>query len=43
MTGMLYLDHAATTPMPPEVWEAMRPFAADQFGNPNCAFSTLRA
>lgn len=31
--GVLYLDHAATTPMRPEVWEAMAPFAADRFGN----------
>ena len=30
---MLYLDHAATTPMRPEVWEAMAPFATDRFGN----------
>jgi len=30
---MLYLDHAATTPMRPAVWEAMEPFVADTFGN----------
>ncbi|HEY5889486.1 MAG TPA: cysteine desulfurase family protein [Acidimicrobiia bacterium] len=30
---MIYLDHAATTPMRPEVWEAMAPFALDHFGN----------
>jgi cysteine desulfurase len=30
---MIYLDHAATTPMRPGVWEAMEPFAADVFGN----------
>ncbi len=30
---MIYLDHAATTPMRPEVWEAMRPFATENFGN----------
>jgi cysteine desulfurase len=30
---MIYLDHAATTPMRPEVWEAMAPFATDVFGN----------
>jgi len=28
-----YLDHAATTPVRPEVVEAMAPFAADRFGN----------
>ncbi|HEY5579297.1 MAG TPA: cysteine desulfurase family protein [Acidimicrobiia bacterium] len=30
---MLYLDHAATTPMRPRVWEAMAPFASETFGN----------
>ena len=30
---MIYLDHAATTPMRPGVWEAMAPYAADRFGN----------
>jgi len=30
---MLYLDHAATTPMRPGVWEAMEPYAQDSFGN----------
>jgi cysteine desulfurase len=30
---MIYLDHAATTPMRPEVWEAMAPFATEVFGN----------
>jgi cysteine desulfurase len=28
-----YLDHAATSPVRPEVIEAMSPFAADRFGN----------
>ena len=32
---MIYLDHAATTPMRPAVWEAMAPFASDTFGNPS--------
>ncbi|MGH8911808.1 MAG: cysteine desulfurase family protein, partial [Acidimicrobiia bacterium] len=32
---MLYLDHAATTPMRPGVAEAMEPFLADRFGNPS--------
>jgi cysteine desulfurase len=30
---LIYLDHAATTPMRPGVWEAMQPYAADTFGN----------
>src|SRR5690606_37281835 len=31
----IYLDHAATTPVRPEVVEAMEPYAADRFGNPS--------
>ncbi len=30
---MIYLDHAATTPMRPSVWEAMAPYACEVFGN----------
>ncbi len=29
----VYLDHAATTPLDPEVLEAMRPYLTDHFGN----------
>jgi cysteine desulfurase len=35
MTPMLYVDHAATTPMRPGVLEAMAPYAASEFGNPS--------
>jgi len=38
-----YLDHAATTPVRPEVVEAMLPFFTDQFGNPSGAHSVGRA
>lgn len=30
---VLYLDHAATTPMRPGVWEAMAPYGSGTFGN----------
>lgn len=33
--GMLYLDNAATTPVRPEVLEAMMPFLTRRFGNPS--------
>lgn len=32
---MLYLDHAATSPVRPEVLEAMRPYLTAVFGNPS--------
>jgi cysteine desulfurase len=31
----VYLDNAATTPLDPEVFEAMRPFLMEDFGNPS--------
>ena len=35
MQRSIYLDNAATTPMAPEVANAMEPFLLDQFGNPS--------
>ena len=35
----IYLDHAATTPLRPEVLEAMLPFYNERFGNPSSAHS----
>ncbi len=32
---MIYLDHAATTPVRPEVLEAMHPYFLERFGNPS--------
>ena len=32
---MIYLDHNATTPMRPEVREAMWPYLGEEFGNPS--------
>ncbi|MDX9760178.1 MAG: cysteine desulfurase family protein [Bacteroidota bacterium] len=34
---MMYLDHAATTPVDPRVLEAMLPFLREDFGNPSSA------
>src|SRR6201746_916545 len=35
MPDPIYLDHAATTPVRPEVLEAMMPFYGARFGNPS--------
>jgi cysteine desulfurase len=32
---MIYLDHAATTPVAPEVAAAMQPYLTERFGNPS--------
>lgn len=35
---MIYLDYNATTPVLPEVWEAMQPFFTTRWGNPSSAY-----
>src|SRR4029078_6114003 len=35
MATPVYLDHAATTPVRDEVFEAMKPFYGPRFGNPS--------
>ena len=43
---MIYLDHAATTPLAPEAWAAMRPLLAPHaggHGNPSSAHAAGRA
>jgi cysteine desulfurase len=39
MERHVYMDHAATTPMDPEVLQAMLPWLGDQFGNPSTIYA----
>lgn len=40
---MIYLDYQATTPLAPEVFEAMTPWLRDQFANPHSSHKPGRA
>ena len=39
MSKLIYLDHAATTPLHPEVLDAMMPYLTTQFGNPSTLYA----
>src|SRR5258708_4452392 len=39
---MIYLDHAATTPLDPEVLDFMMPFFGELYGNPSSIYSIGR-
>jgi len=39
---MIYLDHAATTPLDPEILETMLPYLGEVYGNPSSIYSLGR-
>ncbi len=42
MTGQIYMDHSATTPVDPAVVEAMLPYFSEKFGNPSSLYTIGR-
>jgi cysteine desulfurase len=40
--GVIYMDHAATTPLDPQVFERMRPYFSEFFGNPSSIYGLGR-
>ncbi|HEV8634117.1 MAG TPA: cysteine desulfurase family protein [Chloroflexota bacterium] len=42
MDASVYLDHAATTPVAPDVLEAMLPYLRDEYGNPSSIYALAR-
>jgi cysteine desulfurase len=39
MENVIYMDHAATTPLDPDVFAAMEDYLREQFGNPSTLYS----
>jgi cysteine desulfurase len=42
MTRLIYMDHSATTPVDPDVRDAMLPYFSEKFGNPSSLYTIGR-
>src|SRR5918912_115546 len=42
MSDLIYLDHAATTPLRPEARAAMEPFLAENYANPSSVYRSAQ-
>lgn len=42
MSDLIYMDHAATTPLDERVFDAMRPFFFESYGNPSSIYTLAR-
>ena len=42
MSGLIYLDHAATTPLDRSVLAEMEPYLCEVFGNPSSIYQSAR-
>jgi cysteine desulfurase len=40
---LIYMDHSATTPIDPDVFEAMIPYCTSEYGNPSSLHTKGRA
>ena len=42
MSTVVYFDHSATTPLDPEVLQAMTPYLTEEFGNASSVYGQTK-